>query len=289
MLATYLQIVVNGLALGSFYVLLALGFSLIFGMTHAFNLAHGELILLSGYLAYGLWKSVGLPFYWTIPLCLVLLPPVTLILNRLLARLPAPFELHSLVLTFGLAIVLQNLFLAGFSADFRLVVLPAEGFSGGAMFPIFLTLNQVLLLGLSLLGVAAMYLLLHHTFLGRALRATIQNREAAALAGIRVERLRLVAFALGGVLIGLAGPLWAANMYLYPAAGTEATLIAIIITIAAGVGRTRALIVCGWLLGLAEAAGIWFWGSSWRELISGLVLLAILLWRFRDGEGVEGR
>lgn len=285
----YLQIVVNGLALGSFYVLLTLGFSLIFGMTHAFNLAHGELVLLSGYLAYGLWKYAGLPFYWTIPACALVLPLATWALNRLLARLPDPFELHSLVLTFGLAILLQNLFLAGFSADFRLVVLPPKVFGGGGNFPVMLTLNQALLLALSLAVVAAMYLWLHYTFPGQALRATIQNREAAALAGIRVARLRLGAFALGGVLIGLAGPLWAANMYLYPTGGTEATLIAIIITIAAGVGRTRALIFCGWLLGLAEAVGIWFWGSSWRELISALVLLGLLIWRFRDGSLAEGR
>ncbi len=109
------------------------------------------------------------------------------------------------------------------------------------------------------------------------------------MAGIRVARLRVAAFALGGVLIGLAGPLWAANMYLYPTGGTEATLIAIIITIAAGVGRTRSLIFCGWLLGLAEALGIWFLGSSWRELISALVLLGLLIWRFRDGGLAEGR
>lgn len=278
----YAQILVNGLALGSFYVLLALGFSLIFGMVHAFNLAHGELVLLSGYLAYGLWKFLGLPFYWTLLPCLVLLMPVSLGLERLLRRLPAPFELHSLVVTFGLAIVLQNLFLALFSADFRLVVLPPVTVWGGGGQGVLLTLNQFLLLLLSLAAVTLMHLLLHYTFVGKALRASIQNLEAAALAGIKVEQMRLLAFVLGGILIGLAGPLWAANMYLYPAGGTEATLVAIIITIVAGVGRTRQLLLCGWLLGLAEAAGIWFLGSSWRELVSAAVLLAILIWRFKD-------
>lgn len=273
------QILINGLALGSFYVLVALGFSLIFGMVHAFNLAHGELLLLSGYLAYGLWKFLGWAYYWTLPAGLLLIP-VSLALERLLYRLPQPFELNSLVVTFGLAIMLQNLFLALFSADYRLVVLPPVTLWGGEGRAVLLTLNQGLLLLLSLVIVLSLHLFLHHTFVGKALRATIQNREAAALAGIRTDKMRLLAFALGGALIGLAGPLWAANMYLYPAGGTEATLVAIIITIVAGVGRTRPLLLCGWLLGLAEAIGIWFLGSSWRELVSAAVLLGILLWRF---------
>ncbi len=124
-----------------------------------------------------------------------------------------------------------------------------------------------------------MYLFLQRTFVGKALRATIQNREGAALAGVKVEQMQLIAFAVGGGLIGLAGPLFAVNMYLYPAGGMEATLIAIIITIAAGVGRIRSLLLCGWLLGLAESLAILVIGTSWRELISALILILILVWR----------
>ena len=119
------QAIVSGLSLGSFYVLMALGFSLIFGVTHAFNLAHGDLILLAGYLAYSLWQFGHISFYWTLPICILCLPVAALGLQWLLRRLPSPFELNSLVVTFGLAIVLQNLFLAVFSADFRLIMLPA--------------------------------------------------------------------------------------------------------------------------------------------------------------------
>ncbi|HSO72536.1 MAG TPA: branched-chain amino acid ABC transporter permease, partial [Thermodesulfobacteriota bacterium] len=216
------QAIISGLSLGSFYVLLALGFSLIFGVTHAFTLAHGDLILLAGDLAYSLWQFGHISFYWTLPVCILCLPVATLGLQWLLRRLPSPFELNSLVVTFGLAIILQNLFLAVFSADFRLIMLPATKILHLTSWSILINANQALLLVLSLIATGLIYLFLHWTFLGKALRATIQDREGAALAGIKVEQMQLIAFAAGGGLIGLAGPLFASNMYLYPAGGMEA-------------------------------------------------------------------
>jgi branched-chain amino acid transport system permease protein len=282
----WLQVLISGFSLGSFYVLLAMGFSLIFGVTHAFNLAHGDFILLAGYLAYALWHFGHIPFYWTLPMCILVLPLAALGLQWLLRRLPSPFELNSLVVTFGLAIILQNLFLALFSADFRLIILPAATVLDLPAWSVFVTANQALLLLLSLMATGAVFLFLHRTFLGKALRATIQDREGAALAGIKVEQMQLVAFAVGGGLIGLAGPLFASNMYLYPAGGMEATLTAIIITIAAGVGRTRGLLLSGWLLGLGESLATLFIGTSWRELISAGILILILIWR---PEGISAK
>jgi branched-chain amino acid transport system permease protein len=115
--------------------------------------------------------------------------------------------------------------------------------------------------------------------LGKALRATIQDREAAQVAGINVQHLALVAFGLGGLLIGLAGPLFAQAMYLYPAAGTEATMIAIVVTIFAGLGRVRTILWGGWLLGLAQSAAVFTLGSRWRELVSATLLILLLYFR----------
>ena len=89
----------------------------------------------------------------------------------------------------------------------------------------------------------------------------------------------LYAFGLGGLLIGLAGPLYGQTMYLYPAGGLEATLIAITITIFAGVGRTQGILLGGWLLGLAESGAVLVLGASWRELVSATLLILILVWR----------
>jgi len=132
---------------------------------------------------------------------------------------------------------------------------------------------------LSLLAVGSVHLVLHYSFLGKALRATIQDAEAAQIAGININRMALIAFGMGGMLIGLAGPLYGQNMYLYPTAGTGATLIAIIITIFAGVGRIRTLLLGGWLLGLVESGTVLVAGSQWRELVAAVLLLTLLVIR----------
>jgi branched-chain amino acid transport system permease protein len=274
----FLQLIVNSFSLGSFYALIALGFSLIFGVTRAFNLAHGELILVSGYLAYGLCKGLGIPVLCTLPLCMLALAFVTMLLHKLLRHIPEPFELNTLVVTFGLAMVLQNVMLFAFSANFRL--LPQANFplSLPEITPI-LNPNQVILIGLSLLATALTHALLHKTFLGKALRATIQEREAARLAGIPVERMGLIAFALGGMLIGLAGPLYGQSAYLQPFAGPEPTSTAIIITIFAGVGRIRGILLGGWILGFVESSATLACGTSWRDMVSAILLIALLLLR----------
>ncbi len=272
------SVIFTGFSLGSFYALIALGFSLILGIARAFNLAHGEMIVLSGYLAFMLWQVFQVPFLWILLICSLVLMVVTIPLHYLFRRLPEPHGLNTLMVTLGLALLLQNLFLAWFSADYRLMksdwplwTVPVLNFS----FP----LQQGALIILALLATGAVHLLLQRTFLGKALRATIQDREAAQEAGINVHRLALVAFGLGGLLIGLAGPLFAQNMYLYPAAGVEATMIAIVVTIFAGLGRIRAILVGGWLLGLVQSAAVFSLGSKWRELVSAVLLLLLLYFR----------
>ena len=279
------QILATGFSLGSFYALVALGFSLIFGITRAFNLAHGELIVMAGYLAFALWKFYQVPFLLTFGPCLLAMALAALLLCLLLRGLKEPYALNTLVVTFGLALLLQNLMLVLFSADYRLIRPELANFTFlGTDFPI--SFNQISLVLLSLLATGAVHVLMHHTFLGKALRATIQDSEAAQVAGINVKRMAFFAFGLGGMLIGLAGPLYGENMYLYPTAGTGATLIAIILTIFAGVGRIRTLLLAGWLLGLAESATILTLGSRWRELVAAAVLLVLLALR---PEGISAR
>jgi branched-chain amino acid transport system permease protein len=268
-------VLVSGITLGSFYTLVALGFALIFGVTHTFNLAHGELIVLAGYVAYWLWKTYGVSLLLTFPAAILATLVLCLILQRLFSRLREPMEMNSIVLSFGLAILLQNGMLFFFSGDYRLIRVPLlnqrihlPGLS--------LSYGQLTLLTLSLLVLGLTYVLMHHTYLGKALRATIQDRESAALAGINVRGMGILAFAIGAVLIGLAGPLFGSIHYLYPTAGLQATLIAVTITIFAGVGQIRTLILGGWILGFAESCTVVLLGASWRELVSAVMLLTLL-------------
>jgi len=271
-------VLVSGIALGSFYTLVALGFALIFGVTHTFNLAYGELLVLAGYVAYWLWKAYGISLLFTFPAAIIVTLAVCLILQRLFSRLKEPMEMNSLVVSFGLAILLQNGMLFLFSGDYRMIRVPFlnEGFRFHGLY---LSYGQFTLLALSLLVIALTYLLMRHTYLGKGLRATIQDKESAALAGINVSGMGILAFAIGAILIGLAGPLFGCIHYLYPTAGLQATLIAITITIFAGVGRIRSLILGGWILGLAESCAVVVLGASWRELVSALMLITLLALR----------
>lgn len=278
-------VLVSGITLGSFYTLVALGFALIFGVTHTFNLAHGELIVLAGYVAYWLWQTYGVSLLLTFPAAILATLVLCLILQRLFSRLREPMEMNSIVLSFGLAILLQNGMLFFFSGDYRLIRVPLlnqrihlPGLS--------LSYGQLTLLTLSLLVLGLTYVLMHHTYLGKALRATIQDRESAALAGINVRGMGILAFAIGAVLIGLAGPLFGSIHYLYPTAGLQATLIAVTITIFAGVGQIRTLILGGWILGFAESCTVVLLGASWRELVSAVMLLTLLALR---PHGILGR
>lgn len=266
---------VSGISLGSFYTLIAMGFALIFGATHSFNLAHGELLVLAGYVAYWLWKTLGLPLLLTFPAAIMVALLVCLALQRLFSKLSEPLELNSIVMSFGVALLLQNAMLFCFSADYRLIRVSALN-RGLRFHTVYVSYGQFTLLALSLLVIGLLYLLMRHTYLGKALRATIQDREAAALAGINVGTMGVLAFAIGAVLIGLAGPLYGSIHYLFPTAGLQATLLAITITVFAGVGRVHGLILGGWILGLAESAAVVLWGASWREMVSAVMLLIVL-------------
>lgn len=278
-------VVVSGIALGSFYTLVALGFALIFGVTRIFNLSHGELLVLAGYVAYWLWKIWGVSLVFTFPAAIVVIVVICLLLQRLFSLLREPLELNSIVASFGLAILLQNAMLLCFSGNYRLIRVPT--LSQGFRFEEFsLSYGQLTLLLLSLLAIGLLYLLLRRTYLGKALRATIQDKEAAALAGINIRAMGLVAFGLGAVLIGLAGPLYGCIHYLYPTGGLEATLIAVTVTIFAGVGRIGGVILGGWLLGLAESTAVILWGTGWREMVSASLLLVLLVLK---PHGIFGR
>ena len=279
-------LVVSGISLGSFYTLIALGFALIFGVTRNFNLAHGELLVLAGYVAYWLWKVLGFPFILTFPVAIIGLVLVCLGLQCLFARLAEPLELNSIVLSFGLAILIQNSMLFLFSGNYRLIRIPSLN-QGFRFHGFYMSYGHITLLLLSLIVIFFLYILMYRTYLGKALRATIQDKEAAALAGINVASMGTIAFCIGGILIGLAGPLYGCIHYLYPSTGHEATLLAITITIFAGVGRLSGIILAGWILGLAESFTVIFLGASWREMVAAVLLLTLLIFKPRGILGIR--
>ena len=279
-LATLAQALVAGAVNGCFYALLAVSFGLILAISRALNLAHGEFVILGAYVGYGLWAVTGLDPLFFLPLAAIALLPLGLLWARLLSLLREPVELQSLLLTFGLSLLLQNLMLGLFRADYRLLVVPAleRSFTAG---PVHLNWGRLLLAVLSIAAVLSLHLVLTRTRPGRAILATSLNREAAALMGINVDRMGRVTFLLAAGLAGAAGLLFATVHYVHPTAGVELTLLAIILVLLGGVGRLSGLLLGALALGLTEALTVAWTAPRWRELVVALFLLGTLLVRPR--------
>lgn len=273
-----LQALVSGSLLGCFYALMALGFSLILGVGRALNLAHGDLVILGGYIGYSLWAGLGLHPLLLVPVTGLALVPMAFVFAWLLPRLPEPRELSSLVVTFGVSLVLQTLMRAGWRGEYRLIADAGLGASlplGGVS----LNVGR-LAVGATALGlVGLLWLALTRTRRGRAIRATSIDAQAAALVGINVDAATRATLVLAVALAGGTGALFATLHYLYPAAGVDLTLLAIVLTVWAGIGRLRSVLVAGVLLGIVEALAVTWAGPSWREPAVALILLGSLLAR----------
>ncbi len=144
---------------------------------------------------------------------------------------------------------------------------------------VYISLGEIVTFVISFFAVLALYLFLRRTKLGKAIRITAIDRDAAALAGINVERVDLLAFSIGGALAGLGGPLLGMLSFVSPGTGIAITVKAFILTVLAGVGSIPGLIVAGMILGVGEALTVTFVSSSFRELFGFSLFLIILLIR----------
>lgn len=276
---TLVQAILTGLAGGIVYAFLALPFAIILALTRALNLAHGDLVVLGGYVAYAAGRAWDLPPIVTVPLAAVALVPVGLLWRAVLARVREPIELSSLALTFGLSLLLQNATLATWSADYRLIPSGSGAASAGLVPGVAGERAAAAAIGLAVF--LTLHLLLTRTRWGLALRATSRDAETAALMGVNVARVGGASFAVAAALAGAGGGLFATFHYLHPTAGVELTLLAITLAILGGVGRLSGLLAGGLAVGLAESLTLAWVGPRWRELVVVGLLLGVLLVRSR--------
>jgi len=274
------QQVILGILIGGLYGLAAAGLSLVFGVLKVLNVAHGELIMLGGYAAFWSVALLGVD-----PLgSLVIVAPLSLLAGVALYGALFGFvvraneetrEKNSLLIGFGLALVLHALAVRLWTADERSIVTPYGGAVlsiAGLSIPVVRLLS--LLLAFAIIG--ALQLLLTHWRWGKAIRATADDWQAALLTGIDVRRAYLLAFAIGTALAGMAGVLVTVSYSVSPSIGLEWTLKALIVVVLAGLGSMIGTFVGGILLGVAEALSAAAFGGPYREVV-GLVLFVVVL------------
>ena len=276
---TIVQSILSGILEGGNYALYALGLAFVFGIMRIINLAHGEFVVLGGYVAYWILRKWGVDPLLALPLAALVPAGAAWAAHRVfLRRIGTTVELNTLILTFGVGIFLSNLFLQFWSADLRSIDV-AWMQSPIALGGIYIGIGEIAAFGVSVAGVLGLHVFLARTRTGKAIRVTAIDRDAASLAGIDVERMDLLAFSIGGALAGLGGPLLGILSHLSPGAGLGVTIKGFILTVLAGVGSIPGLIAGGVILGVGEAMTATFVSSSFRELFGFILFLGILVVR----------
>ncbi len=287
------QAAVSGLLIGGVYALIALGLNIVFGTMRVINFAQGTLLMAGMFMTYWLWALGGVHPYLS-PLVTV---PVLFglgyliqraIVSPLLARERAREPMSVLLATLGLALVLENVALLFFSADFKTVQTDVSlaTFKLGS---IIVSVPRLVGLGAMALTCLGLYLFFTRTDLGRAVRATGQDREAARLMGINDFRIYGIAYALSAALMGVAAAVLVPFFYVHPGVGTSFLLKVFVIVVLGGLGSMPGAAVGGILVGMIEGIVALYVQAAVAQIVLFGVFVAILLARPSGLLGVERR
>ncbi len=293
----FLQQVINGLVLGSIYALVALGYTMVYGIINLINFAHGEVLMVGALTS---WTAIGLmqeavpsaPGWLILLLALLIACVVAATLNFVIEKVAyrplrnAP-KLAPLITAIGMSILLQTLAMIIWKPSYKSypTLLPSTPISvGGAV----ITPTQILILGLTAVALALLMWLVNATRLGRAMRATAENPQVAALMGVRPDRVISATFIIGAVLAALAGVMWAANYgTVHHSMGFLPGLKAFTAAVFGGIGNLGGAVLGGILLGLIESIGAGYigdltsgvLGSHYADIFAFIVLIVVLTLR----------
>jgi branched-chain amino acid transport system permease protein len=276
----------NGLISGAFYVLMALGLSLILNLSNVINFAHGGFLVIGAYLAYTLTPYTG--FWGALLVAPFLTAAIGLIVERLLIRpLYGRDPLYSLLLTFGLAFIIEDLTRFTWGAQGKPFTIPDFLAQPLSYEFFFLTGYRLFMVGMVIVAVALLFILLRYTRLGIRIRAGTLDLETVSSLGINARRLRSLNFAMGIFLAGLSGVLAGGQLGLEPTMGTNLLMPSFIAIIVGGVGSLPGTLLGGLLIGVASGVTAVFLPSASQAIIY-VIMAVVLLIRPRGLLGEEG-
>jgi branched-chain amino acid transport system permease protein len=276
----FFQTLVSGLLKGGLYSLIGTGMTLIMGVMGIINLAHGQLMMVSMYITYSLFATLGMDPYVSL---LVSMPTIFILgmllqkylLNPLL-RVETILPENQVLMTVGIGMVLTEIMRFIFTSDYKSVQTGYSNstlFIGTISFSTPLVIDFVVAVALTLF----LYWFLVRTDIGRSIRATAQDKEAAVLMGVHSERITYITFGLGSALVAAAGTLLIPLFYLYPDLGGPFTRKAFVICILGGLGSTVGAIFGGVTLGLVEAFAATYIGMEFEDMVGLLIFILVLL------------
>ncbi len=275
----FFQILVNGILAGGIFAVVALGFSLVWGIMNIINLAHGSFLMLGAYVAYALFANYHVDPFLSIPVAFIVMFVFGYLVQKYIINfvVRAPI-LTTFLLTFGLSLLLINAALLVFHGDIKGIATSYSGanFSLGAVVVPWVKLWTLVA---ALVITALMQLFLTGTKTGRAIRATSMDIGAAQLSGVRVAHLYAIVFGLGSGLAGAAGVLVSLSYSLQPSMGEPFLIKAFVVCVLGGLGSVQGALVGGVLYGILEAFGSQYIGTGLQDAVALVVLLIVLIVR----------
>jgi branched-chain amino acid transport system permease protein len=274
-----IQLVVSGLLIGGIYALISIGLTLIFGVMRIVNFAHGEFLMIAMFACFWIFELTGLSPYLAAPivaLLLFLFGAVTYIL--IIRRTVGSPMVVQIFATVGLGLVMQNAALVLWSGDFRTI----RSAAASAVLKIAGIQVSYSLLVASLAAIAialVLFAFIAWTYPGKAIRATVQDRTAAQLMGIDIDRVFLLTFALGSAVVGIAGALLAPAYPIFPAVGTNFGLASFVVVVLGGMGSMTGALLGGLLIGLVETLSGFFIDSGLKQAVYFVVFILVLVFR----------
>jgi branched-chain amino acid transport system permease protein len=274
-----LQLFVSGILLGGVYALVSIGLTLIFGVLDVVNFAHGEFLMIGMYAVFWLCTLLHLDPYVSILLVAPLLFFIGLFVGRTVIRqtIGAPSSVQ-IFATVGVSLILMNGALVLWKADFRSV---ATTYASGALAlgPIFIGYPQLISFVGAIVFSALLFPFLRYTYVGKAIRATAQDRRAAMLMGIDIQKIYVYTFGIGIALVGIASGLLAPIYSIYPGIGAQFVLVAYVAVVLGGLGNIPGAILGSLIIGITETFSGFFISPGWRQAIYYAVFILVLIFR----------
>ena len=271
--------VLNGLTTGAVYALVALGLTLIYGVLHIINFAHGAALMVALYAVYFLKQQLGLDPYLALPLVVPGMFALGYLLQRgVVNRASHGKDENILLVTLGLSIVLENLALVAFKSDTRSIE-TAYTLTTVAIGPAMIALPKLIAFAGALVASGVLLWIVGRTDLGRAIRAVAKEKQGARLMGIDVDHVYAMSFGIGLACLGAAACFLLPAYYVNPQVGNGFVLVAFTIVVLGGMGSFAGALLGGFLIGVVESlCGLWF-GESLGQIGIFLLFIAVLLFR----------
>jgi branched-chain amino acid transport system permease protein len=251
----------------------------VWGVLNIVNLAHGALVMLGGYAVYFLFAGAGIDPFLALPIAMAIMFAFGYLLQlAVLNQIIRSAQLNTLLITFGLDVVLTYLAQLLFSADFR-TISPSYAGANVTVLGITIPLARLAAFGIAWLLAAILWFILNRMAFGRSIRATAQNLVAARLYGVNPRQLYAVTFGIGAALAGASGGLYGIVSHLSPYVGAPLTAKAFVIAVIGGLDNPLSVILAGLVIGIAESLAALYFGPTYANVISFGLLVAILVFR----------